>query len=78
MEAYVKGMNYYSNISDRSGIMECSEMIYGYLCERGKEMNLGLLKKMKKVYNIVNNGYGRRGKDEEAFISTDDSFTSIM
>ncbi|ERM16736.1 hypothetical protein P615_22305 [Brevibacillus laterosporus PE36] len=53
-------------------------MIYGYLCERGKEMNLGLLKKMKKVYNIVNNGYGRRGKDEEAFISTDDSFTSIM
>ncbi|MGG1263884.1 helix-turn-helix domain-containing protein [Brevibacillus laterosporus] len=78
LEAYVKGMDFYSNINDRSGIMECSEMIYGHLCEQSKEMNLGLLKKMKEVYNIVNNGDGRRGKDEEAFIRTDDSFVGFM
>ncbi|ALA07416.1 hypothetical protein SECTIM467_71 [Brevibacillus phage SecTim467] len=78
MESYVKGMDFYSNINDRSGIMECSEMIYGHLCEQSKEMNLGLLQKMKKVYNIVNNGDGRRGKDEETSIHIDDSFVGFM
>ncbi|MFB0832550.1 helix-turn-helix domain-containing protein [Brevibacillus laterosporus] len=56
METYLQSMNYYSKVSDRSGIMECSEKIYGYHREQGKVINLGLLKKMEEVYNMVNNG----------------------
>ncbi|CCF17021.1 helix-turn-helix family protein [Brevibacillus laterosporus GI-9] len=56
METYLQSMNYYSKINDRSGIMECSEKIYGFHREQGKVINLGLLKKMEEVYNMVNNG----------------------
>ncbi|PPA80757.1 transcriptional regulator [Brevibacillus laterosporus] len=78
IEAYVKGMDFYSNINDRSGIMECSEMIYNHLYEQSKEMNLGLLKKMKEVYNIVNNGDGRGDKNEKTSNHSHDSFAGIM
>lgn len=32
IEAYIKGMDFYSNINDRIGIMECSEMIFSFHC----------------------------------------------
>ncbi|MCR8964181.1 helix-turn-helix transcriptional regulator [Brevibacillus halotolerans] len=78
IDSYLRGMNYFSKINDREGIMECSEKIYAYHCEHGKEMNLGLLKKMKEVYNKVNNGDERGGKSEETFNCTDDCFTGIV
>ncbi|WPS85393.1 helix-turn-helix domain-containing protein (plasmid) [Brevibacillus halotolerans] len=78
MEAYIQGMDFYSNINDLSGIMECSEKIYSYHCEHGKELELGLLKKMKKVYSIVNNGDERGGKNEKTFNFIDDCFTGVM
>ncbi|MCG7319778.1 helix-turn-helix domain-containing protein [Brevibacillus laterosporus] len=47
MESYLQGMNYFSKINALNDIVECAEDIHTHHCEQGKEMNLGLLKKMK-------------------------------
>ncbi|GIO01064.1 helix-turn-helix domain-containing protein [Brevibacillus laterosporus] len=78
MESYLQGMNYFSKINALNDIVECAEDIHTHHCEQGKEMNLGLLKEMQEVYNIVNNGDERGGKNEETFNCTDDCFTGIM
>ncbi|MCR8994737.1 helix-turn-helix domain-containing protein [Brevibacillus laterosporus] len=56
MKAYLQSMNFYSKINDLNGIMGCSEKIYVYHCEQNKEMQLGLLNKLREVYNMVNKG----------------------
>ncbi|MCR8964213.1 helix-turn-helix domain-containing protein [Brevibacillus halotolerans] len=78
MESYLQSMNYYCKISDREGIMDCSEKIYGHHCEQGKVINLGLLNKMKEVYNIVKNGDGKGSKDEKILSHSHDYFAGIM
>ncbi|QOS99956.1 helix-turn-helix transcriptional regulator [Brevibacterium sp. JNUCC-42] len=78
MEAYLQGMNYFSKINALNDIVECAEDIHAHHCEQGKEMNLGLLKKMQKVYNVVNNGDEKGGKNEKKFNCTDDCFIGIM
>lgn len=54
IEAYLMGMNFFGKINDREGIMECSEAIYTFYLEQGKDINLELLGGIKEVYNNVN------------------------
>ncbi|QDX90930.1 XRE family transcriptional regulator (plasmid) [Brevibacillus laterosporus] len=56
MEAYLQSMYFYSKINDHNGIMGCQEDIYKYHCEKAKQMELPLLKKLTEVYNMVNKG----------------------
>lgn len=56
MESYLKAMDFYSKINDRSGIMKCSEKVYAHHNEQSKVMELGLLKRLQEVYNVVNKG----------------------
>ncbi|TPG68264.1 XRE family transcriptional regulator [Brevibacillus laterosporus] len=59
MKAYLQGMNYFSKINALNDIVECAEDIHTHHYDQEKAMNLGLLKKMQEVYNIVNNGDGK-------------------
>ncbi|TPG90042.1 XRE family transcriptional regulator [Brevibacillus laterosporus] len=59
MEAYLQSMHFYSKINDRKNIMECQEDIYKYHCEKAKQLELPLLKKLTEVYNMVNKGEKR-------------------
>ncbi|ATO48920.1 helix-turn-helix transcriptional regulator [Brevibacillus laterosporus] len=56
MESYLQSMYYYSKINDKKGIMKCQEDIYKYHYEKGRIMELPLLKKLTEVYNMVNKG----------------------
>ncbi len=59
MEAYLASMKFYSEIHSLSGLSECSEEIYIHHCEQNKDMHLGLLNKLREVYNVVNKGCKR-------------------
>ncbi|CCF16517.1 helix-turn-helix family protein [Brevibacillus laterosporus GI-9] len=59
MEAYLTSMKFYSTIHSLNGLSECSEEIYIYHCEQNKDMQLGLLNKLREVYNVVNKGCNR-------------------
>ncbi|MGN7471077.1 helix-turn-helix domain-containing protein [Brevibacillus sp. SAFN-007a] len=54
MEAYLQGMEYFAKINARKDIMECSEAIYTFHYDLGKEIKLDLLGKLRKVFNRVN------------------------
>ncbi|MCR8966160.1 helix-turn-helix transcriptional regulator [Brevibacillus halotolerans] len=59
MEAYLQSMNYFSKINALNDLVKCAEDVHTHHCDQEKDMNFGLLKKMKEVYNIVNNGDGK-------------------
>lgn len=54
IEAYLQGMSYFAKINARKDIMECSENIFTFHYELGREIKLELLGKLKEVYNIIN------------------------
>lgn len=54
IESYLKGMGYFAKINARKDIMECSEDIYTFHYEIGKDIKMELLGKLKEVYNSVN------------------------
>ncbi|WP_309241970.1 helix-turn-helix domain-containing protein [Brevibacillus daliensis] len=56
INAYLQSIMYYAKINASDEILNCAIEINDHHCEMNKDMNLGLLKKMKKVYNMVKNG----------------------
>ncbi|USG65698.1 helix-turn-helix transcriptional regulator [Brevibacillus ruminantium] len=56
IEAFLQAMRFFGRINARKDMMECSEHIYTFHYDQGKEIKLDLLGKLKVVYNNVNNG----------------------
>ncbi|MFS0555879.1 helix-turn-helix domain-containing protein [Brevibacillus sp. 179-C9.3 HS] len=60
MDAYLQSMIYYGKINDRDSILTCIEEINTHHCNLDKDADLGLLMKLREVYNMVNLGKGKR------------------
>lgn len=60
MDAYLQSMIYYGKINDRDSILTCIEEINTHHCDRDIGLDLGLLKKIREVFQIINFGGGKR------------------
>jgi len=53
MEAYLKSLYYYAQISAFKELAECSDDIFSYHYLHQRNISLDLLEKLKKVYNVI-------------------------
>ncbi|MBG9774643.1 helix-turn-helix domain-containing protein [Brevibacillus laterosporus] len=56
IDAYLQGMKFLGKINAINGMIKLSEDIFAHHYEKGKKMELPLLKKLMELYNMVNKG----------------------